>query len=135
MSQLDELLASQRAQQQKRQNAPNDQQTRKLFPFVHSRCAGRKIANAQVELKAHLDDPFYREARVSLRVVTSSQTAPEWLYAGDGFNTHNDLVSVLFVNGKYHCEGKTASGTPAVWDCDTPDDVVNTLEAYLAELA
>ena len=131
MSQLDELQAEERAEQQKRRNAPNDQKTRDLFSQVQSRFDGRKIANGQVELKALLDDPFNSEARVLLRIFKSSLTAPEWLWASEA---HNNLITARFVNGKYHLEGKRANGTILVGDCDSVDDLMNVMEAYLAKM-
>jgi hypothetical protein len=131
MSQLDELRAAERAEQEKTQNAPNDQKTRDLFPLVQSRCDGRKIGNGQVELKALLDDPFYRKAKVLLRVLKSSPSAPEWLWAS---HAHNDLISVWYENGRYHLEGKKANGKVLVQDCNTADEIAGAIDAYLAKI-
>jgi hypothetical protein len=131
MSQLEELLAAERAEEQKRHNAPNDQKTRDLFPLVQS--YERRIANGRVKVKAVPEDHPQRAARVLLRVIESSVQAPQWLRAGDGY-THNDLLSARFVNGKYHLESKTANGTLSVRECDTAEETMKAMEAYVSRI-
>lgn len=131
MSQLSELLAGERAEELKRQNAPNDQKTRELFPLVQS--CERLIANGRAKVKGMPEDHPHRAARVVLRVIESSAQAPQWLRAGDGY-THNDLASAWFVNGRYHLEAKTANGTLFERDCDTAEETMKAIEGYLANL-
>jgi hypothetical protein len=136
MSMLDQQLAAERAEHQKLLNAPNDKKTHELFLVVHNHFAGCKTAKYGLGLTPEFDSPYFRAARVLLRIRSFSASVPDWLTPGTGMTEkdHNDLCIAWFFNGQYHLECKTAHGVTFQRVFDKDEEVISAMDSRISDL-